>query len=153
MPLISSSYSSCSGRRQAISPVVAPAAVMRGWVGRIQQRALRDERLGRPDDATRHLRSAWIASPGDSEVLDGLSGRLHDAGVMVNASFVFGMDDDGPDVFDRYRCAVVLPGLAPGNQTTLKDDLEGARELLAYLTHAEIPWAIATSGRIETEEN
>lgn len=27
--------------------------------------------------------------------------RLHDRGVMVNASFVFGMDDDGPDVFDR----------------------------------------------------
>jgi HAD superfamily hydrolase (TIGR01549 family) len=28
--------------------------------------------------------------------------------------------------------------------------LPGARELLAYLTHAEIPWAIATSGRMET---
>jgi len=27
--------------------------------------------------------------------------RLHDLGVMVNASFVFGMDDDGPDVFKR----------------------------------------------------
>lgn len=27
--------------------------------------------------------------------------RLHDAGVMINASFVFGMDDDGPDVFSR----------------------------------------------------
>jgi radical SAM superfamily enzyme YgiQ (UPF0313 family) len=27
--------------------------------------------------------------------------RLHDCGVMINASFVFGMDDDGPDVFDR----------------------------------------------------
>ncbi len=27
--------------------------------------------------------------------------RLHDLGVMVNASFVFGMDGDGPDVFDR----------------------------------------------------
>jgi radical SAM superfamily enzyme YgiQ (UPF0313 family) len=27
--------------------------------------------------------------------------RLHDAGVMVNASFVFGMDGDGPDVFKR----------------------------------------------------
>jgi radical SAM superfamily enzyme YgiQ (UPF0313 family) len=27
--------------------------------------------------------------------------RLHDHGVMVNASFVFGMDHDGPDVFDR----------------------------------------------------
>jgi phosphoglycolate phosphatase-like HAD superfamily hydrolase len=28
--------------------------------------------------------------------------------------------------------------------------LPGARELLGYLTQAEIPWAIATSGRIET---
>ncbi len=27
--------------------------------------------------------------------------RLHDAGVMVNASFVFGMDADEPDVFER----------------------------------------------------
>jgi hypothetical protein len=27
--------------------------------------------------------------------------RIHDTGVMVNASFVFGMDSDGPDVFDR----------------------------------------------------
>src|SRR5205814_2784680 len=27
--------------------------------------------------------------------------RLHDHGVMVNASFVFGMDEDGPDVFAR----------------------------------------------------
>ena len=27
--------------------------------------------------------------------------RLHDLGVMVNASFVFGMDGDGPDTFDR----------------------------------------------------
>lgn len=27
--------------------------------------------------------------------------RLHDLGVMINGSFVFGMDDDGPDVFDR----------------------------------------------------
>jgi radical SAM superfamily enzyme YgiQ (UPF0313 family) len=27
--------------------------------------------------------------------------RLQDLGVMVNGSFVFGMDEDGPDVFDR----------------------------------------------------
>ena len=27
--------------------------------------------------------------------------RLHDNGVMVNGSFVFGMDDDDIDVFDR----------------------------------------------------
>jgi len=27
--------------------------------------------------------------------------RFHDAGIMINASFVFGFDHDGPDVFDR----------------------------------------------------
>jgi radical SAM superfamily enzyme YgiQ (UPF0313 family) len=27
--------------------------------------------------------------------------RFHDAGIMVNASFVFGFDHDGPDVFDQ----------------------------------------------------
>lgn len=27
--------------------------------------------------------------------------RLHDAGVLINATFVFGMDDDEPTVFDR----------------------------------------------------
>ncbi|GAA2580421.1 radical SAM protein [Winogradskya consettensis] len=32
---------------------------------------------------------------------DAVARRLHDAGVMVNASFVFGMDGDGPDVFGR----------------------------------------------------
>ena len=37
--------------------------------------------------------------------------RLHDAGVMVNASFVFGMDGDGPDVFDRTVAWAVGNGL------------------------------------------
>jgi len=37
--------------------------------------------------------------------------RLHDAGVMVNASFVFGMDDDGPDVFDRTVDWAVSQGI------------------------------------------
>jgi radical SAM superfamily enzyme YgiQ (UPF0313 family) len=27
--------------------------------------------------------------------------RLHDLGVMINGSFVFGLDDDGPDVFQK----------------------------------------------------
>jgi len=27
--------------------------------------------------------------------------RLSDLGIMINGSFVFGMDEDGPDVFDR----------------------------------------------------
>ncbi|WP_433368123.1 B12-binding domain-containing radical SAM protein [Actinoplanes sp. CA-142083] len=37
--------------------------------------------------------------------------RLHDAGVMVNASFVFGMDGDGPDVFERTVAWAVANGL------------------------------------------
>ncbi|HTB76557.1 MAG TPA: hypothetical protein VK762_25095 [Polyangiaceae bacterium] len=32
--------------------------------------------VGRPADAIRHLRSAWIASPGDAEILDGLARLL-----------------------------------------------------------------------------
>jgi radical SAM superfamily enzyme YgiQ (UPF0313 family) len=30
-----------------------------------------------------------------------VTGRLHALGIMINGSFVFGMDDDGPDVFRR----------------------------------------------------
>ena len=37
--------------------------------------------------------------------------RLHDHGVMINASFVFGMDSDGPDVFDRTTDWAVAQGL------------------------------------------
>jgi radical SAM superfamily enzyme YgiQ (UPF0313 family) len=37
--------------------------------------------------------------------------RLHEAGVMVNASFVFGMDGDGPDVFERTVAWAVGVGL------------------------------------------
>ncbi|WP_127501018.1 B12-binding domain-containing radical SAM protein [Actinoplanes solisilvae] len=32
---------------------------------------------------------------------DEVAARVHAAGAMINASFVFGMDDDTPDVFDR----------------------------------------------------
>lgn len=37
--------------------------------------------------------------------------RLHGLGVMVNASFVFGMDDDRPDVFDRTVSWAVERGI------------------------------------------
>src|SRR6266536_4548836 len=37
--------------------------------------------------------------------------RLHDLGVMVNASFVFGMDGDRPDVFDRTVAWAVAQGI------------------------------------------
>jgi radical SAM superfamily enzyme YgiQ (UPF0313 family) len=36
-----------------------------------------------------------------SRSYDDVIRRCHDAGVMVNGSFVFGLDDDGADVFDR----------------------------------------------------
>ncbi|RYZ16921.1 MAG: radical SAM protein, partial [Chitinophagaceae bacterium] len=37
--------------------------------------------------------------------------RLHDLGIMINGSFVFGLDDDGPDVFARTVDWAVKQGL------------------------------------------
>lgn len=37
--------------------------------------------------------------------------RIHSQGVMVNGSFVFGMDEDGPDVFDRTTDWAVSHGI------------------------------------------
>lgn len=37
--------------------------------------------------------------------------RLHDVGVMVNASFVFGLDGDGPDVCDRTVAWAIDQGI------------------------------------------
>jgi radical SAM superfamily enzyme YgiQ (UPF0313 family) len=37
--------------------------------------------------------------------------RLHGLGVMVNGSFVFGMDHDGPDVFDRTVAWAIEQGI------------------------------------------
>ena len=37
--------------------------------------------------------------------------RLHDLGIMINGSFVFGMDSDGPDVFGRTVDWAVETGL------------------------------------------
>jgi radical SAM superfamily enzyme YgiQ (UPF0313 family) len=37
--------------------------------------------------------------------------RVHEHGVMVNGSFVFGMDEDGPDVFDRTADWAVSQGI------------------------------------------
>ena len=61
--------------------------------------------------------------------------RLHDLGVMVNASFVFGMDDDGPDVFERTVDWALSMGIEtatfhimtpyPGTQLYRRIDEEG----------------------------
>lgn len=64
--------------------------------------------------------------------------RLHDLGVMVNASFVFGMDDDDPTVFDRTVEWAVGQGietatfhvLTPYPSTGLYRRIEGEGRLL-----------------------
>ncbi len=64
--------------------------------------------------------------------------RLHDLGVMVNGSFVFGMDEDGPDVFGRTVDWAVSQGietatfhiLTPYPGTALFARMEAQRRLL-----------------------
>ena len=64
--------------------------------------------------------------------------RLHDNGVMVNGSFVFGMDDDGPDVFDRTVEWAVSHGietatfhiLTPYPGTALHDRMKATGRIL-----------------------
>jgi radical SAM superfamily enzyme YgiQ (UPF0313 family) len=64
--------------------------------------------------------------------------RLHDLGVMVNGSFVFGMDHDGPDVFDRTVEWAVRQGvetvtfhiLTPYPDTALHDRMAAEGRLL-----------------------
>jgi radical SAM superfamily enzyme YgiQ (UPF0313 family) len=64
--------------------------------------------------------------------------RLHELGVMVNASFVFGMDGDGPDVFERTVEWAIAQGvetatfhvLTPYPGTALFRRIEEERRLL-----------------------
>ena len=65
--------------------------------------------------------------------------RLHDLGIMINASFVFGMDGDGPDVFDRTVDWGVEQGLetatyhilTPYPGTALRAGMERERRILS----------------------
>jgi radical SAM superfamily enzyme YgiQ (UPF0313 family) len=64
--------------------------------------------------------------------------RLHDLGVMVNGSFVFGMDGDGPDVFDRTVSWAISQGietatfhiLTPYPDTALHDKMAAEHRIL-----------------------
>lgn len=53
----------------------------------------------------------------------------------------------GPEVLERLRLLHIKYYSGRSSRTR---PLPGARELLAYLSGNDIPWAIATSGRIET---
>jgi radical SAM superfamily enzyme YgiQ (UPF0313 family) len=66
--------------------------------------------------------------------------RLHQLGVMVNASFVFGMDHDGPDVFERTVDWAIAQGietatfhiLTPYPDTALYQRMQAQRRMLHY---------------------
>lgn len=89
--------------------------------------------------------------------------RLHDLGVMVNASFVFGLDDDDPSVFDRTVEWAIEQGvetatfhvLTPYPGTRLFDRMVGEGRLLTtdwdrYDTrHAVFAPALMTPAELE----
>lgn len=89
--------------------------------------------------------------------------RLHDLGVMVNASFVFGLDEDDPSVFDRTVEWAIAQGvetatfhvLTPYPGTALHRNLEAQGRLLhrdwdLYDTrHAVFRPARMTPGELE----
>ncbi|CAL77218.1 putative haloacid dehalogenase-like hydrolase family protein [Bradyrhizobium sp. ORS 278] len=72
----------------------------------------------------------------------GMSGGLFTNQLLRETGFA--MD---PDRVDRLRQAHAAAYQDLGRQVR---PLPGARELLAFLTESGIPWAIATSGRMET---
>jgi HAD superfamily hydrolase (TIGR01549 family) len=72
----------------------------------------------------------------------GMSGGLFTHQLLRETGF-----DIDPVRIERLRRAHAQSYSALGRDIR---PLPGARELLAVLTHAKIPWAIATSGRMET---
>jgi radical SAM superfamily enzyme YgiQ (UPF0313 family) len=89
--------------------------------------------------------------------------RLDELGVMVNGSFVFGLDGDGPDVFDRTVDWAVRHGITtatfhvatPYPGTAFFREMDGAGRILhrdwdAYDTrHAVFRPARMTTGQLE----
>jgi radical SAM superfamily enzyme YgiQ (UPF0313 family) len=67
--------------------------------------------------------------------------RCHDAGVMVNGSFVFGLDDDGPDVFDR----TVEWAVSHGMETA-------TFHIMTPYPGTALHTRMAADGRIETDD-
>ena len=66
--------------------------------------------------------------------------RLHDLGIMINGSFVFGLDEDGPDVFERtvewgVKHAITTSTyhvLTPYPGTSLFTDMEKEGRIITY---------------------
>ena len=72
----------------------------------------------------------------------GMSGGLFTNQLLRETGFAI-----DPDRIERLRRVHAASYIALGRDVR---PLPGARELLAFLTDAKIPWAIATSGRMET---
>jgi radical SAM superfamily enzyme YgiQ (UPF0313 family) len=89
--------------------------------------------------------------------------RLDDLGVMINGSFVFGLDGDGPDVFDRTVDWAVSRGLTtatfhvatPYPGTAFYDEIAKQGRLLHHdwdlydTRHAVFRPARMTTGQLE----
>jgi radical SAM superfamily enzyme YgiQ (UPF0313 family) len=86
--------------------------------------------------------------------------RLHSLGIMINGSFVFGMDDDGEDVFRRAVDWAVEHGITtatfhiqtpyPGTQLHARMVREG-RMLTCDWTHYDTRHVVYTPTRLEPE--
>ncbi|WP_108659079.1 HAD family hydrolase [Acuticoccus kandeliae] len=88
----------------------------------------------------------------DSEGIDLSVWRIHrkigmSGGLFTNQLLRETELEISPERVDRLRAAHASAYRKYASQIR---PLPGARELLAWLTEAEIPWAIATSGRMET---
>ena len=82
------------GRHRQVGPAARPAREGRRLRPAQPVRRLRDAQPGQPPASTTSTRTSTATTRAAIR-------RLHDLGVMVNGSFVFGMDDDDPTVFDR----------------------------------------------------
>src|SRR5262249_19142235 len=88
----------------------------------------------------------------DSESIELSVWRIHrkvgmSGGLFVNQLLRETAAEIDPGRAERLRRAHAQAYAALGRNVR---PLPGARELLAFLTDAKIPWAIATSGRMET---
>lgn len=87
--------------------------------------------------------------------------RIHERGIMVNGSFVFGFDNDGPDVFDRTVAfgrqarldTATFTVLTPYPGTALYERLEAAGRIFDHdWSHYDTTRAVFTPARMTTDE-
>lgn len=94
-------FDGMSGMNRVFQGASTVGAILRGnLIERAADAGMRSVFVGfesvNPGSLVRHGKKQDPSSGYDEAIR-----RVHSLGIMVNASFVFGLDDDGPDVFDR----------------------------------------------------